>query len=349
MDFDRDEDTSPFQFEPTSTNWRSASLPSDLHDVIHAARHAIGATSASRLGPLSLTPRLLGRDWTRAIQIRSRPLADFGGAEFRHNVMLGDLAAHYPVKADGLASGFRAFLASSVYTGGFGAMVRTMATEAIGRHDHCGSPPQILAIGLEPVPDPGVLVRFAAVVDLAVLGPDLAPRTIRVRRFTHDHLISALNEALILHAKRAKILCRHLKRGSACWIEDTTLRLIEMAGLTRSELQRYLRTYDYFTLKFDFGRQWGCIEWRDGVLACDAHSRKSSYLLKNNSLTLHQHFPETLMMGLKGRKLGELVAHDWLPPDAVIKGAVKNRNGTRLPLKVGRTPLDLREGREVFG
>jgi hypothetical protein len=70
---------------------------------------------------------------------------------------------------------------------------------------------------------------------------------------------------------------------------------------------------------------------------------KGSYYLKNNNLTVRQKLPATILMGLKGRKLGQVIAHDWLPPDAIIAQAVVNRNGTKLTLKVAKVPFSLDE------
>lgn len=51
-------------------------------------------------------------------------------------------------------------------------------------------------------------------------------------------------------------------------------------------------------------------------------------------------------MSFKGRKLGEVVEHDWLPPDAGIARVVRNRNGTKFTLKVARAPLNLIENQD---
>lgn len=114
---------------------------------------------------------------------------------------------------------------------------------------------------------------------------------------------------------------------------------MKASDLTLDRARYFLRTEDYFTFRLDRGRQYACIEWRDGVLICSAGSNNASFSLKNNNLTLSQHFPETLMISFKGRKLGEIVEHNWLPPDAIIANVVRNRNGTKLTLKVAKVPL----------
>ncbi|MES2337653.1 MAG: hypothetical protein V4537_06120 [Pseudomonadota bacterium] len=339
MYIEQDEDASSLDFELTSSNARFTAQPPNLPRIIKAARHAIGPELAARIGPLSLTPLLTERSWVRAIQIRSKPLRAFGGAEFRHNVMLGELATHYPVTVDGLAECLRVFAASQIYTSSFGNETRAVVTEVIERFECFHTPARILAIGLEVAHVRDGLATFATVVDLELLGIDLAPRTVRVRRFTHDHLMEALTSALTLHGKYAQALRKHQAKGSIRWIEDTTNRLMKSCGLTLDRARDFLSTEDYFAFDLDRGRQYACIEWRDGVLTCLAGSTKGSFYLKNNNLTVSQTFPDTLLMGFKGRKLGEIVEHNWLPPDAIITKAVRNRNGTKLSLKVAKVPL----------
>ena len=338
MYFDQDEDASPRDFELTSSNTRFTAQPPNLSQIIKAARLAVGTEVAARIGPLSLTPLLVERS-NRAIQIRSKPLRAFGGAEFRHHVMLGELAASYPATVDDLAESLRVFAASQIYTSTFGRETRAIVTGMIERFECFDTPARILALGLEVAHVRDGLAQFATVVDLEVLDIDLAPRTVRIRRFTQGHLVNALSTALTRHAKYAQILRKHKVKGSVRWIEDTTSRLMRASGLTLDRARYFLRTEDYFTFNLGRGREYACIEWRDGVLICSAGSTNGSFYLKNSNLTVRQHYPETLMTGFKGRNLGEIVEHNWLPPDAIITKAVRNRNGTKLTLKVAKVPL----------
>ena len=290
MYVEKDEDAASRDFELRSSNTRFTAQPPDLPRIIKAARHAIGPELAARIGPLSLTP-LLVECSNRAIQIRSKALRAFGGAEFRHHVMLGELATHYPVTVDGLAESLRVFAGSQIYTSRFGEETKAIVTDVIERFECFDTPPRFLAIGLEVAHVRDGLATFATVVDLELLGIDLAPRTVRIRRFTQDHLMDALKSALTHHAKYAQILRKNKVKGSVRWIADTTSRLMKASGLTLDRARYFLRTGDYFTFRLDRGRQYACIEWRDGVLICAAGSNNGSFSLKNNNLTLRQHFP----------------------------------------------------------
>ncbi len=338
MYVEKDEDAPSRDFELGWPDTRFTAQPPDLPRIIKAARHAIGPELAARIGPLSLTPLLVGCRG-RSIQIRSKALRAFGGAEFRHNVMLGDLATHDPVTVDGLAESLRVFADTQIYTSSFGQETKAIVTEVIKRFEYFDRSPRILAIGLEVYLVSNRWAKFATVVDLELLGIDLASRTVRFRHFTEDLLTCALNSALADHVKYGQILRKNKVKGSVRWIEDTTSRLMKASGLTFEQARDFLRTSDHFTFRLDRGRQLACIEWRDGVLTCEAGSSDGSFRLKNNNLTLRQHFPETLMISFKGRKLGEIVEHDWLPPNAIITKAVRNRNGTKLTLKVAKLPL----------
>ena len=341
MDFDFDEDDSRDQCKLTSSDPRFTAVLPGLPQMIKEARLINGPDVASLIGPLSLTERLVEDNSNRSIQIRSGPLPAFGGVEFRYQVGLGANAARYPITTACLAENLAAFAYSQIYAAEIGIELRSVVTEATERYNFSDWPVQILAIGLEVAKGNCAIKRFATVVDLALLGPNLAPRTVRIRCLARKNLMAALKVEVKNHAKRVQILRKHMKKGSAHWIEDTTSRLIQAAGLTMSRLDQFLSSENHFAFLFDHGKQYGRIEWREGVLTCSAGSSEGSFRLKNNNLTVNQQFPDTLMLAFKGRKLGKIVEHDWLPPDAVIARAVKDQGGTKFTLKVAKVPLIL--------
>jgi len=138
-------------------------------------------------------------------------------------------------------------------------------------------------------------------------------------------------QMLAIHARHASSLAAGSSHGSGRAISDLASSIIAKAGLELGDVLAKLRDVGEVSLELDDGRCWACLRWQGGVLHGDFQEiLNGEQLLRvfGDTLSVNLDLPATIRTALPGRKIGELIGHPLIPPQAVIE-AITEADGRR--------------------
>ena len=318
-----------------------------IEAALHEAFIKLDAPTAAVIGPLSIETRTQQDHHDRWHQIRSKPLPDFGGAEFRYDVPRGRVLPKNPIM-EGIAQGAPAFVEAR------GAIVarveaaRAMATAALQRLSGAWCDPALVAVGISVIPD---WRSMTTVLEVRTLGHGLFPITERLQAETIEALAAKLDALLERHARRARLRTMLLADGAVGWVEETTRRILATVGKDLRWAMELLEERGTVKLWFplDPGSIHARVWWREGVLRVDFGNAGIGTNLEGDELTIFKLVSAKILAARVGRPLARLTKDQFIPAESIVFDARRTHVWTILTLAIPKTLIPAARARSRAG
>lgn len=352
---------------PPTPEWGEA-----MARLVAGANGALDQGTAARIGVLSLS-------WAQTVfnlpdwQIGSRALPSLDGGGLRFPVSCDAFPPDVErIMLDSLVRAAWSFAGAADRVRPRVQEARSVVADAIGRHQGRFEPAKLVGIGVQTDASHDMFSPLPISIEIETLNDDLTPMPMRFPVKEPADARRWLDDALARHAGLASLLASIEPFGGAALISDVARRVMSSAGIDllfvlsamRRERSHAIQLTDRNSLSFRFDRRRkaGRLFWSDGVLQAAFHQKPETtwrqgrfregpdpgsegFRISGTTLTLDDALPETMRQGLAGTRLGHVVQHPLIPPDATIMRAasmvehVYDRH-TRVPRD--RTVLTLR-------
>ena len=219
------------------------------------------------------------------------------------------------------------------------AEVRRVVAEAIAPTMGSTDPVQLIAIGGSGNPFGGMYVS----VDLETVGHDLRPGVDRCSGVLGERLSGDLDACVTEHVRLESLRREALAAGIPGWIDGAAVRILGSSGLGLGRLFDLLTRNTLVEMSGAIEgrpRQRVALRWLSGVISGVVGEGRDDAHYDRGLLSIRDpHLPETLLMALPGRPLGNLVEQPLIPPHPIIKRLFE-RNG-RLQVEVDETVIPI--------
>ena len=305
---------------PTDREWLRRDIKAEheaeqlwLRLLADLATKALADEGLGGLGSISVVPARPGRHSNQAGQLRSQPLEDLGGVEFRFDVLRGDVLYETDAHVTALVSCARKFAEEKPR--------KLMAAEKLlaltGELSSVPSHKAVRLVGLG-ISNPGDRLHFH--VTLERLGVDLKHGIEQLCAADLGCLDSLLRPVPREQENRLAA-ARNLRAINADgWIDQIALRIIDTSALPRAKAFDLLGHFDTlsFSLEGPAGRRLiAFLFWRNGVVMAELQG--DGWYWSCNCLELQkQTLPQSVLHSLVGQPLRTLVELPVMPLDAPI-------------------------------
>lgn len=315
----------------------------EIEQILARANWALPKPALRKLGPLSLAAASEDSDQRYFAQVRSEPIGNTG-IEFRYPIPARDTGkGSIERKVAKLVEAAVRTAEHAARLRKLNSLVREKTDDAIGSAAGGFSPMCLAAVGVTPSPAEGEL---AITIDVEMLGCDLTLGIERVTAWGVGEVKSKLKKLAEVHLARRKTLVQAQMADASAFIDEAAVRIIEAAGLERSAILRLVR--ERRDVEFSWGGEEGydtrgALFWVDGMITGYAEHRSSNafFRLDGSQLTIEATgLPATVIVGLPGRRLRDVIDIDVIPPSAFILDATESNGLLYLDLEISRRPLE---------
>lgn len=312
----------------------------DVEAILAELTADLPEAALSKLVRLTYTDEMNGNAGVgvRSCQIRSEPIGS-SGIEFRHPLPFepGGIPG-IQAFAERVANAAERVAHAAEDLGGIATQTREEA-EAMMEGTLGGiSPMRFHAFGFSPLKTPEDLMFT---LDVVMLGHDLRMNVARITDRMLEGLSSRLSRLVSIHMERTKVLAQVIVAGGVGWIDETAMRIIELAGAQQANVIARLRTDEDVRFSFggEDGHSYACsMFWEDGTIRGCVDSASGTFRLHADVLRIDPtRLPGTTVAAMVGQSLRKVVDLDLIPHNALIVGMTEAGKVLDLKLEIGRS------------
>ena len=309
-----------------------------LGPVVEAANNIIRRGLAAEIGPLTEVPRLQSDVSYARLQVRSQPLPQFGGAEFRFDVA-HDAIAEPDALADAIVQAAWHFTVYRSAIADSAAIVRTITSHAIPGLQRHGLSFRPLTFGFRG--QSAMLTCFDPVLEVEMLGHSLTPVIDRVIGNGLEDFDLQLRSMLDTHLRRVAMLAETQAIGAHGLVELPALRAIELAGLPPDFVIKRLarRNVLHFRYLPKEVSAMAKVYWNEGILKADLDSYETKIYLENGVLTVSRLLPKDVVAKRAGKRIGKLVKDPHIDEDTIVVSASRDSFETHFEIELEKVPF----------
>jgi hypothetical protein len=181
--------------------------------------------------------------------------------------------------------------------------------------------------------------------EIGTLGHDLVSRPERIIAWTFSELEDLLDDLVVKHNARQMLLTEAASTQAIGWINAAALRLVDASGMGRSKVIQHLQGQDRLLFRFDDDAGRSCsagLYWYEGIIFGDAEYAGADWYFEGTRLSIERALPpETTLVAMVGRRIGEVVDQNLVPPAATITAVeILSAKGFQIDLAIEAIPID---------
>jgi len=243
--------------------------------------------------------------------VASRPLAAFGGCEFRYSPSIEDLLEQ---DVDAIATDMRRalgdFLSSGETLQPQAVAARKLAEWVLDRGGLGRSTPIVIGVEMHRAHGPMLVVETTGLRDDLLIG------RIEAAGFGMADLNIHLLACAAKQRHRSRLRAQATEAGATAWVDEFALHVVDRCGLLPSTVADLVDADEELAIEIGIGDDALATSflWNEGVLGIAFSGEHPLFEFQGRSLTIDcAGVPDTALALLPGRSLRSLIDHPLLP------------------------------------